>query len=240
MDTGDASFVPPGHGYPRGTDGEGMGMSDDGTQDHDELLVADLVVQRLRAWGVPRVAAAVAFVAAAVAFHGRPRTREMGLFTVVDDWPDTRLQRQQVGTPWAPPLVGAALWLAGHRREAVAAVLSLPASKGVEVAVKKVLQRPRPLYETPTVLRDDAPVEGPSFPSGHAALAAAAAYLVCRAAPPVTLPVAALTTASSLVRVHQGAHWPSDALAGTALGVGVAAGLRLSVMRIGRLSDRSA
>jgi len=55
VDTGDASFVPPGHGYPRGTDGEGMGMSDDGTQDHDELLVADLVVQRLRAWGVPRV-----------------------------------------------------------------------------------------------------------------------------------------------------------------------------------------
>ncbi|MFS0887111.1 thiamine pyrophosphate-requiring protein [Aeromicrobium sp. 179-A 4D2 NHS] len=30
-------------------------MSDDGTQDHDELLVADLVVERLRAWGVPRV-----------------------------------------------------------------------------------------------------------------------------------------------------------------------------------------
>jgi len=188
------------------------------------------------------VCGAVAFLASAVAFRGTPRGPELRLFGVVNEWPDTRLHRlpQQVGTPWAPPLVGAALWLAGRRREAVAAFLSLPASKGVEVAVKKVLQRPRPLYETPTVLRDDAPVEGPSFPSGHAALAAAAAYLVCRAAPPVTLPVAALTTASSLVRVHQGAHWPSDALAGTALGVGVAAGLRLSVMRIGRLSDRSA
>lgn len=174
------------------------------------------------------IGAGVAFTACMAAFHGRPRPWEVRLFTRLNEGSRYGLLRvpQQLGTPSALPLTGGALWLSGRRREAVAAVLSLPLSKGAEVAVKKALRRPRPLYETPTVLRDDAPVEGPSYPSGHAAIAAASAYLVCRAVPRASGPVAAITVVSALVRVRQGAHWPTDALGGGALGVGVAATLR--------------
>ncbi|MBA4609568.1 phosphatase PAP2 family protein [Aeromicrobium sp. Marseille-Q0843] len=174
------------------------------------------------------LAGTATFAVSTAVFSSHQGTRETRVFTTINEWPDSRLLRvpQQFGTPWTLPLAGAVLWASGRPREAAAAAFSLPVSKGIEVAVKKVLQRPRPLYETPTALRDDAPLEGPSFPSGHAALAAATAYLLARAAPSWALPLAALTVASSLVRVHQGAHWPSDACAGGALGVTVAAALR--------------
>lgn len=178
--------------------------------------------------------AAVALVAAAavavcsVRFRDSPGLWERRLFEVVNEWPNPWLLRipQQLGTPWALPATGAALWALGRRREAVAAAVALPAVKLTEVRIKRVIDRRRPLWETPTILRDDAPREGPSFPSGHAAIAAAAAYLLARAWPPSAAPLALATSAASLVRVHQGAHWPSDALAGGALGVGVAATLR--------------
>ncbi|GAA3541060.1 hypothetical protein GCM10022196_21530 [Aeromicrobium flavum] len=173
-------------------------------------------------------AAAAAFVASAAAFRRPPGAHELRWFTVVNEWPDSRLIRvpQQLGTPWTLPVAGACLWMAGRPREGAAAAVALPLVKFVEVRVKLFLGRPRPLYETPTILRDDAPLEGPSFPSGHAAIAAATAYLVGRAVPPTALPLAALTVVAALVRVHQGAHWLSDALGGGALGIAVAASVR--------------
>lgn len=191
--------------------------------DHDGVVRARHDVDETAA-----ATAAIAFAVCTAGFHGRPRPWELRLFTVLNEGAEYRPFRvpQQLGTPWALPLTGGVLWLSGRPREAAAAVLSLPLSKGIEVATKKLLRRPRPLYETPTVLRDDAPVEGPSYPSGHAAIAAAGAYLLCRAAPRATAPVAALTVVSSLARVRQGAHWPTDALGGAALGVAIAASLR--------------
>lgn len=133
---------------------------------------------------------------------------------------------QQLGTPWSLPATVVLLWTVGRRHKAVAAVVALPLEKAVEVGLKKLIRRRRPVMETPTILRDDAPEEGPSLPSGHAALATATAYFLSRAFP-TTLPLLAAGTAlASFVRVHQGAHWPSDALAGCALGVTVAATLR--------------
>ncbi len=131
---------------------------------------------------------------------------------------------QQLGTPWTLPAVAA---VAAGRRQcslALAAGSALPAEKALEVAVKKVTFRRRPGLEVRTALRDDAPVFGSSYPSGHAAIAVCALVLL---APYVGRRWTALTAgavvATGYVRVHQGAHYPLDVMGGTALGVGVAA-----------------
>jgi len=151
---------------------------------------------------------------------------ERRLFVRVNEAPDWRWLRvpQQLGTPWALPAASAVLALSGRRARAVAALLTLPVVKGVEVAVKETVRRPRPLYRVPTELRDDAPVEGGSFPSGHVALSAAATWFLQDHAPPwLAATLWASTALNAYVRVHQGAHWPTDVVAGAALGVGAAA-----------------
>jgi membrane-associated phospholipid phosphatase len=113
---------------------------------------------------------------------------------------------------------------------AVAAALALPVEKALEVGIKNVRPVPRPVYVEPTVLRDDAPVEGESFPSGHAAIAATAACLVAPYVPaPARLSLFATAVGTGIVRISQGAHHPVDAVGGTALGVAIGAGLRLVI-----------
>jgi len=93
-----------------------------------------------------------------------------------------------------------------------------------------VLTTERPFYVRPTVLRDDAPLEGPSFPSGHAALACAMVTVLSPYLPPPA--VAALVGAAattSLTRIHQGAHHPVDSLGGAALGAAIGSGLNYAV-----------
>jgi undecaprenyl-diphosphatase len=57
-----------------------------------------------------------------------------------------------------------------------------------------------------------------SMPSGHAATAAAAAGVVALLYPRLRLPLVARVAAIGLSRVHRGVHYPSDVLAGLALG----------------------
>lgn len=137
---------------------------------------------------------------------------------------------QQLGTPWTLPATALAAAVAGRRRLTLAAALALPVEKAFEVGIKKIRPTPRPLYVEPTVLRDDAPVEGESFPSGHAAIAFTAVGLV---APNVSATSAAaayaLAALAALARVSQGAHHPIDALGGAALGLGIAGGLNFLV-----------
>jgi membrane-associated phospholipid phosphatase len=110
------------------------------------------------------------------------------------------------------------------------AAAALPLVKGLEVATKKVLRRPRPLYTTPTELRDDAPVEGPSFPSGHTAIGTCATALVATRTPwPVGAGLGVTLLVSAYVRVHQGAHHPSDTVGGFLLGLTVADALEAVV-----------
>lgn len=179
----------------------------------------------------PLVAAVAAggYMALCRRHRDRPRRVEARAFRAVNDAPDRRWLRlpQQLGTPWALPATAAVLAARGRRAWAAAALVALPVEKGAEVATKKVLRRPRPVAVVATVLRDDAPTEGPAQPSGHAAIAAAAAYLLARGTGSRTLGTAGAlgTVLTSYVRVHQGAHWPGDVAAGAALGVAVGAGL---------------
>ena len=137
-----------------------------------------------------------------------------------------------MGTPWVLPGLALAAAAAGRPRLAVAAGLALPLEKGLEVGTKKARPTPRPLYVRPTVLRDDAPVEGESFPSGHAAIAFAAVGLVAPHLPQaLRAPVWALAGGPAAARVSQGAHHPVDVVGGSAMGVAIAAGLHYLVGR---------
>ncbi len=139
---------------------------------------------------------------------------------------------QQLGTPWVLPSTAIVALATGRRRLALAAMLGLPVEKALEVGIKKLRPTARPLYVEPTVLRDDAPVGGESFPSGHAAIAFTAVRLV---APYLPRRLYALLYAcaalSAGVRISQGAHHPLDLAGGVALGVGTGAGLTYVVGR---------
>ena len=60
-----------------------------------------------------------------------------------------------------------------------------------------------------------------SFPSGHAAAAAAFTTGVGLEMPALAAPVGALAAATGMARVVNGVHFPSDIAAGFAVGVGV-------------------
>jgi membrane-associated phospholipid phosphatase len=183
-----------------------------------------------------------AYLAVALTSRTKPGSRERALFTRINDgpdWPWLRLP-QQLGTPWVLPGLGLALLAAGRRREALIAAAALPTVKGFEVATKKLLRRPRPLYTTPTELRDDAPVEGPSFPSGHTAIATCATLLLAPYSPaPVRAVLAAAVALTGYVRVHQGAHHPSDVVGGLFLGWAVVSGLDRAVLELSRRVEAS-
>lgn len=138
---------------------------------------------------------------------------------------------QQLGTPWVLPGISLLAFWRSRPHLAVAAALALPLEKGLEVSVKYLTGRLRPAKASPGAdLHDDAPTSGPSYPSGHAAIAFAALVLAAPYLPDLAvavLGVAALTTAAT--RVHQGAHYPLDAAGGVLLGSGVGWLLRFTL-----------
>lgn len=184
----------------------------------------------MRGTGAAVLLAAYAVVATRA--PAAPERQERAVFARInglDDRPWLRLP-QQWGTPWTLPAVAVVAAVRREPRSAAMALASLPVVKGIEVATKKLRPRPRPLYVQPTTLRDDAPVEGGSMPSGHAALAACGSLLLAPLVPrPVAVLMAGVAGLSALTRIHQGAHEPVDVVAGLLLGSGVglaAGGLR--------------
>lgn len=181
----------------------------------------------------PRLSATVAgacfttYAVLGARYSGRPPRHERRAFRAMNhrggDQPWLRVP-QQLGTPWTLPTVGVVAALRGEHRLALAALLALPAEKGLEVGTKKLVDRPRPAQVLTPRLRDDAPTDGPSYPSGHAAIAACSVWLLAVLLPvPATAALAACAGLTALTRVHQGAHHPTDALGGLALGTGLGA-----------------
>jgi membrane-associated phospholipid phosphatase len=114
-----------------------------------------------------------------------------------------------------------ALFPGRPRRAAVSGAAAIGiASATVNLGAKHLLRRPRPdpvAAVLPPDRRGRMPLSS-SFPSGHAATAFAFATSVSSELPWFSLPMFGLATAVAYSRVHTGAHYPVDVVAGAAVG----------------------
>ena len=122
-----------------------------------------------------------------------------------------------------------ALWSAGALAAAVAdeprrdrwlrvAALA-PASVWVNYVVKLIVRRRRPVLEDLPPLSHVTSTL--SFPSAHAASSFAAATAIARVEPRAAAPALALAALVAYGRPYLGVHYPSDVIAGSALGIAV-------------------
>jgi undecaprenyl-diphosphatase len=123
--------------------------------------------------------------------------------------------------------VAAALWATGDRQARRAAWRGIgsmaAASVAANVVGKGLTSRRRPYLDVPVRPRLQRVPRSSSFPSGHAANAAAFVTGAAIEMPYLAAPGIALATAVGASRVATGMHYLSDVLAGTA--IGAAAGL---------------
>jgi undecaprenyl-diphosphatase len=103
----------------------------------------------------------------------------------------------------------------------------------ISLGIKAATGRPRPFEELPGIDTLIGATVGQSLPSGHAATSFAGAviltYLLPRGAPVFFL----LAVAIAFSRIYVGVHYPSDVLAGAALGTVVSL-TALAVLRLRR------
>lgn len=155
--------------------------------------------------------------------HGDRRLGD-AVRAVVRPWVEgVVINTTDLGSMYAVAGASAVLAVGGERRRAL--LLSLGGA-GAWVAAqeaKKLFDRPRP-YEADGVPRLIRPPTGSSFPSGHAAVATATGVLLAaevdgrrgwRGWPLLGLWV-------PLTRISAGVHYPSDTVAGAAIGAVVA------------------
>jgi membrane-associated phospholipid phosphatase len=106
----------------------------------------------------------------------------------------------------------------GSRRTYLRAIRSVLVAYALNTAIKYVFHRARPVLDGLPSLAPT--ISGHSYPSAHAAMSFAAARTLSDALP--APPLYAAAAAMSLSRPYLGVHYPTDVLAGAALGVGVA------------------
>ncbi|MFI5673899.1 bifunctional phosphatase PAP2/diacylglycerol kinase family protein [Streptomyces cellulosae] len=117
------------------------------------------------------------------------------------------------------------------RRAAARGLASLSlASLTINTLGKRSVRRPRPVLDpVPLVRRLKRQPITTSFPSGHSASAAAFAAGVALESPSWGAAVAPVAFSVAASRVYTGVHFPSDVLAGAALGTGAAFAVRALV-----------
>jgi membrane-associated phospholipid phosphatase len=103
----------------------------------------------------------------------------------------------------------------GNRRTYLHAIRSVLVAYAMNTAIKYVVRRPRP--PGPASIET---ISSLSYPSAHAAMSFAAARSLSEALP--APPVYAAAAAMALTRPYLGVHYPTDVLAGAALGLGAA------------------
>jgi membrane-associated phospholipid phosphatase len=121
--------------------------------------------------------------------------------------------------------IGLVADLLGRRRFPLGAVLgavSYLVAEGLSSLLKGVFDRPRPSVVDPAVHPLVAVPHNGSMPSTHAASAFAAAVAVGLVHPRLRWPLLALAALIAFSRVWLGVHYPTDVIAGAALGAVIA------------------
>ena len=112
-----------------------------------------------------------------------------------------------------------------RRRRLPAALLSgllaVGLAAGLTSVLKDLFERVRPALASPQIEALVSTPGSPSFPSGHAATAFAAAIAVGAFYPRIRWPLLGLAALVGLSRIYLGVHYWLDVLAGTALGIGL-------------------
>ena len=95
---------------------------------------------------------------------------------------------------------------------------------GITYGLKYAFDRQRPFVKYPDKVHPIEAEDGPSFPSGHTAAAFSLATSLSITYPKwyVIAPSAVWACGVGFARINQGVHYPSDVLAGAAIGVGCA------------------
>jgi undecaprenyl-diphosphatase len=115
-------------------------------------------------------------------------------------------------------VAGAALDPPKRRRWLLGAAVA-PGAVVANYAVKLAVRRPRPrLRRLPPLASAPSAL---SFPSAHATSSLAAATAFGRVEPRTRVPLYALAAALCATRPYLGMHYPSDVLAGAALGIAI-------------------
>jgi membrane-associated phospholipid phosphatase len=140
--------------------------------------------------------------------------------------------------PWF--LVAACLGLFGGRRGRRSALAGLGAVGAASLVVNQPMKmagaRRRPDWDdlkVPPQRRVLMP-SSTSFPSGHAASAAAFAVAVGDQLPALRLPLRAAASIVAFSRVYTGVHYPSDVLVGATMGTLLGRLASRAVLRLGR------
>ncbi len=130
--------------------------------------------------------------------------------------------------------VAAAGWLVDRprRRQWAGVAVGAVGAHAASIVIKRIVRRPRP--DDPSVQVNVSTPSKLSFPSSHATSTAAAAVLLGEL---TGLPLPAVLVPPMLLsRLVLGVHYPSDVLAGAALGAGSAAAVRAVERRLARAS----
>jgi undecaprenyl-diphosphatase len=88
----------------------------------------------------------------------------------------------------------------------------------VDVVIKPAIGRVRPFVDHVEYREIGVRPDTPSFPSGHAATAAAGALAFARIWPAAAIPVWTMAAIIAMSRIALGVHFPSDVLVGFLLG----------------------
>jgi membrane-associated phospholipid phosphatase len=125
------------------------------------------------------------------------------------------------GMGWQAIALGGAAFDKRRRRKWLHAWAVIAASFLANQAIKLVVRRPRPDVEGLPPLTQT--LSNRSYPSAHATTSAAAMRVLPPLAGPGSAPaLASAAAAMSLSRLYLGVHWPSDTVAGFALGAAIA------------------
>ena len=119
------------------------------------------------------------------------------------------------------------------RATSCAAAAALAAAL-VATILKETFDRLRPAFADPDFTAAVTTPTTPSFPSGHAMTAFAAAVAVGSFFPRLRVPLLALAALVGISRVYLGVHFALDVIAGAALGIAIGLAVAWTVRRVAR------